>query len=50
MPTNYIENHEKIQDIPKEYKKYWNDLINVEEAQKYDSSKANYYTNLSIEH
>ncbi|MHA1347713.1 MAG: CGGC domain-containing protein [Candidatus Heimdallarchaeaceae archaeon] len=49
MPTNYILNHDNIQDIPHNYKKFWDDLTNPEEAKKYDSSKPEYNEELKSE-
>jgi len=49
MPTNYIENHERIGDIPKEYEVYWNALIEEKESKKYDSTRANYTEELQEE-
>lgn len=49
MPTNYIENHEKIQDIPDKYKQYWNNLVDADESTKYDSTRADYIEELDKE-
>ncbi len=49
MPTNYILNHENIQDIPSKHKSYWKILTNPDDAKKYDSSRANYNEELEVE-
>ncbi|MCE7742920.1 MAG: CGGC domain-containing protein [Candidatus Heimdallarchaeota archaeon] len=49
MPTNYIENHEKIQDIPDKYKQYWNNLADADESTKYDSTRTDYIEELDKE-
>ena len=49
MPTNYITNHENIQDIPSHYKKYWDNLADSVEATKYDSTRAVYNRELEKE-
>jgi len=49
MPTNYIENHANIKDIPQEYQEYWDSLVDAEGSPKYDSSKEGYFSELSKE-
>ena len=49
MPTNYILNHENIQDVPKNYKKYWDSLVDPVESEKYDSSREEYNKELKNE-
>ncbi len=49
MPTNYILNHENIQDIPGKYKVYWDNLVDPIESKKYDSSRVEYNEELNTE-
>ncbi len=49
MPTNYIEKHGRIDDIPKEYKLYWDELIDEEGSRKYDSTRSEYIEELQAE-
>ncbi len=42
MPTNYVNAHEKIKDIPPEYQDYWDSLKDELESAKYDSTKEDY--------
>ncbi|MHA1402075.1 MAG: CGGC domain-containing protein [Candidatus Heimdallarchaeaceae archaeon] len=49
MPTNYILNHDNIQDIPHNYKEFWDKIADPEEAKKYDSSKPEYNEKLKSE-
>jgi predicted metal-binding protein len=49
MPTNYLLNHKNIQDIPSNYKHYWDNLADPDEAKKYDSSRADYNEELKME-
>ncbi|MHA1827971.1 MAG: CGGC domain-containing protein [Candidatus Heimdallarchaeaceae archaeon] len=49
MPTNYIESHNKIKDVPEQYLGWWNTLIKEEESKKYDSSREEYTKELQNE-
>lgn len=49
MPTNYIENHNRIHDIPEKYKEYWNALCDDFVSVKYDSTSPNYIEELKKE-
>ena len=49
MPTNYVENHLNIQDIPSNYKRYWDNLIEPDKAKKYDSTRTGYNEELKAE-
>ncbi len=49
MPTNYIENHNRINDIPEKYKEYWDALCDKKGSAKYDSTSPNYVEELKKE-